>query len=382
MKKKLIGSIFAVVILSAGLLVFSLLANNTASTDAIHAQQASSSAEAEEMQSQIEELRALINLLLGNIGRENPSPASNTPSISSQRAREIAVELVGHGAAQNVMLFTEDGVLTFEVDVRYQNTRYAVYIDAVTGNIIRMSSFSDEVQAAAQPAQALTPAPTPTPAQNPAPQGSSNISLPANITPRPAARAGGPANPPISAQRAAELARDHLVAIGVTSARFDYVYMDVERGIWVWSVEFDGPGRSYEFYVDVNTGAFVQAPSAPAAAVNVTPSPSPSPVNTPQATSNPSPSPVSSPQATGSSHNRNSRPTNPAISLDRAIEIGYAELARRGHSGTFRNHSGMDWERGQWVWEIEFRVPGGRLPLVEMYINVDTGNVVKFEWDD
>ena len=78
------------------------------------------------------------------------------------------------------------------------------------------------------------------------------------------------------------------------------------------------------------------------------------------------------------------RPSNPAISLERAIQIGYEELARRGHTGTFRNHSGMDWEPryGGWVWEIVFRVPGGRLPLVEMYINVHTGAVAKFEWDD
>ena len=76
------------------------------------------------------------------------------------------------------------------------------------------------------------------------------------------------------------------------------------------------------------------------------------------------------------------RPVNPAISLERAIQIGYEELIRRGLSGSFHNHSGMDWERGQWVWEIVYRVPGGRLPLVEMYINVQTGAIVKFEWDD
>ena len=96
--------------------------------------------------------------------------------------------------------------------------------------------------------------------QAPAPQVAGVINIPQTIVPRPAARAGGPANPAISAQRAVEIARDHLVANGVTSAWFDYVYMDVERGIWVWSVEFDGAGRSFEFYIDVNTGAFVQAP--------------------------------------------------------------------------------------------------------------------------
>ncbi|MCL1924363.1 MAG: hypothetical protein FWF50_02130 [Defluviitaleaceae bacterium] len=81
-------------------------------------------------------------------------------------------------------------------------------------------------------------------------------------------------------------------------------------------------------------------------------------------------------------HSRNNRPTNTNISLERAIEIGYAEIARRGYTGTFRNNSGIDWEYGQWVWELLFRVNGGRLPLVEMYINVDSGNIVKFEWDE
>jgi uncharacterized membrane protein YkoI len=81
-------------------------------------------------------------------------------------------------------------------------------------------------------------------------------------------------------------------------------------------------------------------------------------------------------------NNRSVRPLNPTISLERAIEIGYEELARRGYTGTFRERSGLDWEYGQWVWEIEFRVVGGRRPFVEMYINVDTGSVVKFEWDD
>ena len=37
---------------------------------------------------------------------------------------------------------------------------------------------------------------------------------------------------------------------------------------------------------------------------------------------------------------------------------------------------------GGWVWEVLFNVQGGRLPLVEMYICVHTGDVAKFEWDD
>ena len=78
--------------------------------------------------------------------------------------------------------------------------------------------------------------------------------------------------------------------------------------------------------------------------------------------------------------NQRSRPSNPAISLERAIEIAYADLAARNIPATFRTHSGMDWERGQWVWELEFRPTTGR-GVIEYYINVNTGAIVKFEWD-
>jgi len=196
-----------------------------------------------------------------------------------------------------------------------------------------------------------------------------NITIPANITPRPPVRTGGPANPAISAQRAVELARDHLISIGVTSARFDYIYMDIERGTWVWSVEFDGQGRSYEFYINVETGAFLQAPQRTSTGNTPTVTPSSQPQQT-------------IPPATNSTSNN--RPSNPAISLQRAIEIAEADLVRRGINATFHSNSGMDWERGQWVWEIEFRVvnaPRGR-HVIEYYINVDTGAIVKFEQGD
>jgi len=114
----------------------------------------------------------------------------------------------------------------------------------------------------------------------------------------------------------------------------------------------------------------------------VSPEPSPTPPHTQQSTAYPTPSPSPATSPTGSGSQRGNRPSNPAISLQRAIEIGYEELERQGYAGTFRSDSGMDWEHGQWVWELLFRVESGRLPLVEMYISVDTGAVVKFEWDD
>ena len=345
-------SMVAIVLL--GFLVFSYF--RTGDVYASAQQPQSADATIAELQQTIAELRALVNLLLG-MDSDHEGDVQITqagiPSISGQRAREIAVELVGYGEARDVLLFLDEGVLTFEVDVRHGTRRYMVYVDASDGEFISISRFEDGMPGDEPGLSAIPPI--------------GNIIIPENIVPGPPARPGGPASPAISAQRAVELAAAHLVSIGVQNARFDYVYMDIENGVWVWSVEFDGQGREYEFYINVNTGAFLQAPSGTITPPAVSPAPSPQ--------VSPSPSPIPGTGQTG-------RPVNPAISLERAIEIGYEELARRGHTGSFRNHSGMDLERGQWVWELLFNVQGGRLPLVEMYINVDTGAVIKFEWDD
>ncbi|MCL2841358.1 MAG: stalk domain-containing protein [Defluviitaleaceae bacterium] len=103
--------------------------------------------------------------------------------------------------------------------------------------------------------------------------------------------------------------------------------------------------------------------------------------NTQTATPTPSPQPTNPP---ATSSGQGNRPQNPAISLQRAIEIAEADLVRRGITANFHSNSGMDWERGQWVWELEFRVvdaPRGR-HVIEYYINVDTGAIVKFEQGD
>ena len=80
--------------------------------------------------------------------------------------------------------------------------------------------------------------------------------------------------------------------------------------------------------------------------------------------------------------NTGSGPFGATISLERAIEIAYADLAERNINATFRSDSGMSWERGQWVWELLFSTQGERMPLIEYYINVGDGSIVKFEWDD
>ena len=73
------------------------------------------------------------------------------------------------------------------------------------------------------------------------------------------------------------------------------------------------------------------------------------------------------------------RSINPPISRAAAIDIAYAHLRSLGIPATFRRDSGIDWERGRWVWELEFR--HGRIDY-EFYIDVNTGAIVKFEIDD
>jgi len=133
----------------------------------------------EEMQRQVEELRALINALILALGSNNSAqPQTNQegiPSISSQRAREIAVELVGHGIARDVMLFSENGVLTFEVEVVHNNVQYMVYINALNGGIIRMSRNEGGTQGITTLPEVIAPRPTPAPTPTNSP----------NATPRP-----------------------------------------------------------------------------------------------------------------------------------------------------------------------------------------------------
>jgi len=76
------------------------------------------------------------------------------------------------------------------------------------------------------------------------------------------------------------------------------------------------------------------------------------------------------------------RPTNPDISRDEAVEIAYEYLKGRGISATFKEDSGMDWKRGRWVWELEFRDDENNEIVYEFYIDVSTGYIVKFERED
>jgi len=244
---------------------------------------------------------------------DNTIAQQGVHQISSQKAREIAIDFVGYGVVHDVLAFTDEGTLIFEVDVRHNAMRYVVLLNAESGNVTSLSRHEDELAVAV-----VSPDATIAPNEH-VPQ-TANETTNAAIAPN---------------ERAPQTLNETTNAAITPNAR--------------------APQTASE----TTNAAITPNPQVPQTANEATQS-------------------VTSPSVSG----RGNRPSTPAISLDNAIEIAYADLASRGINATYRSNSGMEWERGQWVWELLFRTHGERMPLIEYYINVDNGNIVKFEWDD
>jgi len=71
---------------------------------------------------------------------------------------------------------------------------------------------------------------------------------------------------------------------------------------------------------------------------------------------------------------------DPAITLNQAKQIAYNDLTNRNIQADFYANSGQNLHRGQLVWELEFRLQNDR-SIIEYYINVADGSIVKFEWE-
>jgi uncharacterized membrane protein YkoI len=74
---------------------------------------------------------------------------------------------------------------------------------------------------------------------------------------------------------------------------------------------------------------------------------------------------------------RDTRPENPPITFTRAVEIA-KEHVQVGGDGWFDQVS-MDFEKGQWVWEVELKFESDL--EVEVCIDIITGEVLDVEWD-
>ena len=255
-------------------------------------------------------------------------PQGSINHINNLIAKEIAVDFVGYGVVHDIMAFTNDDTLTFQVDVRHDATRYVVLLNGENGNVTGLNRFKDEPAVYITSPEYEIPNEITPPASNssvsrqtnevtPPASGSSVSRQPNRATPPPASPpASPPANPAVSGQ------------------------------------------------------------------TNETTPPSPPPAPPPPPPSTSAPPPPASPPANPPASGQGNQSSNNTISLDRAIAIAYADLASRGISATYRSNSGIDFERGQRVWELLFRTHGERMPLIEYYINAENGSIVKFEWDD
>ncbi|MCL1996953.1 MAG: PepSY domain-containing protein [Defluviitaleaceae bacterium] len=205
MKKKLIASLTVTVVLAIGLFAVvwfgqdSIQAQQNLSASAATVAQApivqaqASSEAQEQMQEEIAELRALIQVLLGMIAEDltdqssqNTAAQVGIPQMSGQAAMNTAVEQLGFGTAEGVELLEIDGILTFVVDVTNGTLRYVVHVNAMTG-IVMNFNIDDAVAETAtqQPAAQVVPPPTvtqtPQPTNTPAPRATSS---PSSSSPR------------------------------------------------------------------------------------------------------------------------------------------------------------------------------------------------------
>ena len=161
----------------------------------------------------------------------------------------------------------------------------------------------------------------------------------------------------ISEDEAREIALERVGGGTVTEVEFDEC-----EGRLIYEIEVKHNGVEYEVEIDAITGEVIKFEEC------LYSSPTDSPNSSTAA-------PQTQPQQPDNQQN------GAEISLERAIEIGHEEIVNRGYSGTFRE-SCRGVSRGQNVWELLYRVEGGRKPLAEIYISIETGDVVKFEWDD
>ena len=96
-----------------------------------------------ELAAELAELQALLESILAG---DYPTDTEQTYTelITEQEAMDIALQHIGYGSVNDVLLFSDDGVLTFEVDIRHEEMRYMVYINALSGSVIASDSYNEQ----------------------------------------------------------------------------------------------------------------------------------------------------------------------------------------------------------------------------------------------
>ena len=275
-----------------------------------------------------------------------------TTLITAIEARDIAVNSVGSGVVSELSF---DGTAeTYTVTVQGENESFEIILDATDGRVVNMvTTFVDvATEVDEEPPTSELEEITTTHQSNVAGNGSngsngssasnnSNNSSPSQNNASPTSSANTAGN--LTSDQAIELARTHLVSIGINNPTFRYSYSDRENGVAVWSIEFRYGGRDLEFYVVKATGEFLKAPRATNNSAN-----------------------ASSNQSQSSTNNQ----TNGSISREEAGEIALA------FSGGRLVEVSRDSWRGRPAWWAETRA--NRM-VHEFYICMETGEILEHE---
>lgn len=257
-------------------------------------------------------------------------PIQISTNITAAEAEDLAIELIGGGELVSLALKEHNENQVFEVVVDFEEYLYDVLVDLQTGDVISLvatSLLEDEE---------------------------------------------------LTEDEAVALALEYLESIGVDDAELEYAYLDEEDGVQVWSIEFSGDGREYEFYVDVLTGEFLKSPDAYDSLANATDTEETGDTTTqPPATQAQAEAPTTQPLAPISqqapvapSPAPANQQNNTTISRDQAAEIALAFVP--GSLIEVDN----DFEHGRAVWYVAIR-SGGRIH--EVYVDQQTGEIVYHE---
>ncbi|MCL1991752.1 MAG: PepSY domain-containing protein [Spirochaetes bacterium] len=160
------------------------------------------------------------------------------PAISALEARDIALAMTDGGTVTSLEIEETPGVPpVFNITIVNAGTIFDISISAETGGVLRMASFNAEVLpgvSAAPPATVV-----------------------AQERPR---RIMGIFRPNISRDQAVEIAYAHLASRNIQASFLTDSGIGLERGRWVWELEFRSNSRAgiYEVYVSTRNGEIIK----------------------------------------------------------------------------------------------------------------------------
>ena len=172
-------------------------------------------------------------------------------TISTAQAMEAALSMTGGGTISSLELLADPAIgPVYQIVIVNNDMRHDVSINAVTGEVVRLTAGQ------AVPAAEAAPAPV----RHVTRQGIDLTAL--GITPSPPPhrfRLLRPRNPPVSRANAVEIGYLFLASHGFPHATFrKHDGVDRDYGRWAWELYFLDGWTEIELYVDMHSGEVVR----------------------------------------------------------------------------------------------------------------------------